>query len=277
MIFRYPTNYIAITTFFKKGVHWGIDLGWRDNSKEYGPNMPIYASADGVVYATHDKDRTGKSWGNYVKIKHNETTYTMYAHLKEGSIKVKKGDKVYQGQQIANMGKSGIATGPHCHFEIYMGGVTTNYRVDPLPLTYAFPDQIVCNSDKNVVKYYIPVVEPVERNEDVNQLKILKEKLRIRTEPSLKAEILDFAKKDGIYNDLEIKEVDGYIWHKIADHNWLAQVDGYVELLPKVEFRVGDIVALKEPIQKYKITSIENNKVSIIPITDLNNLIKEEK
>lgn len=276
MIFRYPTNYIAITTFFKKGVHWGIDLGWRDNSKEYGPNMPIYASADGVVYATHDKDRTGKSWGNYVKIKHNETTYTMYAHLKEGSIKVKKGDKVYQGQQIANMGKSGIATGNHLHFEIYMGGVTTAYRVDPLPLTYAFPDQVVCNSDKDVVKYYTSITKPVERNDQVNQLEVIKNKLRIRTEPSLKGDILGFAEL-GYYNDLETKEADGYTWHKVAENNWLADVDGYVKLLPKQDFKVGDIVTLKEPIAKYKITNIEDKEASIIPITDLDNLIKEEK
>ena len=275
MIFRYPTNYIAITTFYQKGKHYGLDLGFRSSSdKEFGPNMPIYASADGVVYATKDKDRTGKSWGNYVKIKHNDNTYTMYAHLKEGSIKVKKGDKVYQAQQIANMGASGEVTGPHCHFEIYMGGATTNYRVDPLPLTYAFPDQIVCDSDKNVVKYYVPVVKPVERDENVNQLRILKEKLRIRKNPSLKADILDFAQKGGIYNDLEKKEAEGYIWHKIGNDNWLAQVDGYVELLPKVEFKPGDIVALKKPVQFYQIINIVKDEATIVPVATLDDLIK---
>ena len=120
------------------------------------------------------------------------------------------------------------------------------------------------------------VTQPVDRNEDVNQLKILKSKLRIRTEPNLNGTILDFAVKDGIYNDLETAEADGYIWHKIAEYNWLAQVDGYVELLPKVEFRVGDIVKLIEPIEFFQITNIENNKVSIIPITDLNNIKKVE-
>ena len=123
----------------------------------------------------------------------------------------------------------------------------------------------------NIVK----LAEPVERNDEVNQLKILKPKLRIRADAGLKADILDFATKDGIYNDLETKEADGYIWHKIADHNWLAQVDGYVELLPKAEFRVGDIVTVKQPIVKYKITEIADNVASIIPITELENLKKD--
>jgi hypothetical protein len=124
--------------------------------------------------------------------------------------------------------------------------------------------------------HIIKLAEPVERNEEVNQLKVIKNKLRIRVEPGLEADILDFAEL-GIYNDLETKEADGYVWHKIAEMNWLAEVEGYVELLPKVEFRVDDIVILKEPITKYKITNIENDEVSIIPITNLDNLIKEER
>ena len=72
-----------------------------------------------------------------------------------------------------------------------------------------------------------------------------------------------------------LKEADGYIWHKIGDNNWLAQVDGYVELLPKVDFKVGDIVSLKEPIKQYKITNIENDEITLIPITNKDNLIKD--
>ena len=155
MIFRYPTNYIAITTFYSS-THKGIDLGWTSKIEGFGKNQPIYASANGIIYAIHDNDKTGKSWGNYVKIKHDDNTYTMYAHLKEGSIKVKKGDIVKQGEQIANMGASGKATGNHLHFEIYKGGVGTAYRVDPLPLTYVYPNQVVCESDKDKVKYYVP-------------------------------------------------------------------------------------------------------------------------
>ena len=274
MKYEYPVDYIAITKKYKKGSHWGLDLGWsRYNG---GREQPIYAAADGVVYSTHDKDRTGKSWGNYIKIKHNDGSYTLYAHLKEGSLKVRKGDIVKQHQHIATMGNSGLGGVYHLHFEVYKGGVTTAYRVDPLPLTYVYPNQVVCDSDKNIVKYYVPVTEPVERNDQVNQLEVIKNKLRVRTEPSLQAEVLDFAKL-GYYNDLETMEADGYVWHKIADKNWLAEVDGYVELLPKIDFKVGDFVETIEPVYLYQITAIEGEKAILKPISDISNLRKIEK
>ena len=137
---RYPVNYIAITTYFKKGVHNGIDLGW--NSKHGGKNQPIYAAGDGKVYAIKDKDKTGKSWGNYVKIKHQSGIYTLYAHLKDG-IKVKKGQKVKQGDLLGHMGNTGKAAGNHLHYEYYKGGASTKYRVDPEKYTYVYKDQTV--------------------------------------------------------------------------------------------------------------------------------------
>lgn len=271
MIFRYPVDYIAITGEFTKS-HYGLDLGW--SNKHGGKEQPIYAAADGVVYVTHDKDRTGKSWGNYIKIKHDDNTYTLYAHLKEGSLLVRKNNKVKQGQHIATMGNTGKGGVYHLHFEIYEGGANTKYRVNPLPLTYAFPDQTICELDIKIVKRYIPLTPPVERDYTRNQLEVIKSKLRIRVSPSLTADILGIA-EIGYYNDLDTIGGDGYTWHKVADNNWMAEVDGYVTLLPKLN--VGDIVKIKEPIQKYKITNIEDNEASIIPITDLDNLIKEEK
>ena len=271
MIFRYPVNYIAITGKFTKK-HFGLDLGW--SNKHGGKEQPIYAAADGVVYVTHDKDRTGKSWGNYIKIKHDKNTYTLYAHLKEGSLLVRKNNKVKRGQRIATMGNTGLGGAYHLHFEIYEGGANTKYRVDPLPLTYAFDDQVVCEIDKDIVKYYIPTTEPVERDNQRDQLKILKEKLRIRTEPSLKADILDFAVKDGIYNDLETTIADSYIWHKIADKNWLADAAGYVELLPKVEFKVGDKVTTSEQPPYFIITYIDGENANITYTTTFDKLTK---
>lgn len=122
----------------------------------------------------------------------------------------------------------------------------------------------------------IKVAEPVDRDEDTNQLKILKNKLRIRTEPSLNGTVLDFAVKDGIYNDLETREADGYVWHKIAEMNWLAEVDGYVELLPKVEFHIGDKVTVKEQPEYYIIDFIDGSNVNITMTTTIDNLNKYE-
>ena len=145
---RYPVNYIAITTYFKKGVHNGLDLGW--NSKHGGKNQPIYTVADGKVYSIKDNDKSGKSWGNYVKIKHSKGIYTLYAHLKNG-IKVKKGQKVKQGDLLGHMGNTGKAAGNHLHYEYYKGGASTSYRVDPEKYTYVYPDQTV-SKNKEAIK-----------------------------------------------------------------------------------------------------------------------------
>lgn len=137
---RYPVNYIAITTYFKKGVHNGLDLGW--NSKHGGKNQPIYAAGDGKVVSIKDNDKTGKSWGNYVKIKHESGIYTLYAHLKNG-LKVKKGNKVKMGTLLGYMGNTGKAAGNHLHYEYYKGGASTSYRVDPEKYNYVYSDQVV--------------------------------------------------------------------------------------------------------------------------------------
>lgn len=138
--FRYPVNYIAITTYFIKGDHNGLDLGW--NSKHGGKNQPVYAAEAGKVYSIKDNDKSGKSWGNYVKIKHTKYVYTLYAHLKDG-IKVKKGQKVKSGDLLGYMGNSGKASGNHLHYEYYKGGAGTKFRVDPEKYTYVYPDQTV--------------------------------------------------------------------------------------------------------------------------------------
>ena len=149
---KYPTDYIAIVVYFIKDEHNGIDLGW--NSKHGGKNQPIYAPADGKVVAIKDKDKTGKSWGNYVKIYvgkyNNKKMYVLMAHMKDG-IKVKKGQKVKQGQLLGYMGNTGKAYGNHCHYEVYLGGSGTKYRVDPEKYTYVYPKQVV-STNKSATK-----------------------------------------------------------------------------------------------------------------------------
>lgn len=121
--------------------------------------------------------------------------------------------------------------------------------------------------------HIIKLAEPVERNESVDQLEVIKQKLRIRVKPSLSADILDFADL-GIYNDLETEIADGYMWHKIGENNWVAQVNGYVNLLPKIEFKVGDKVTFKELPDYFIITGLENSIANVTITTSTNNLNK---
>ena len=146
---KFPLKYIALTQLFTSN-HKGIDMAW--NRHQGGKNVPVYAADDGVVYSTKDNDKSGKSWGNFVKIKHNDGTYTLYAHLRDG-IKVKTGQKVKQGDQIGNMGNTGKSEANHLHYEVYVGGASTSNRKNPLDYTYVYDGQIVHPDDTKKVKY----------------------------------------------------------------------------------------------------------------------------
>ncbi len=85
----------------------------------------VVSFEDGVVVLTVDNVKSNNTntkgtatYGNFIKIKHNNGIQTLYAHLKYGSVRVKKGDTVKKGQVIATMGNTGRAFGVHLHFEV---------------------------------------------------------------------------------------------------------------------------------------------------------------
>lgn len=96
--------------------HTGIDIG-------AGYGTPVLAAADGVV-TTAAYDAGG--YGNYLIIDHGNGNMTLYAHMSQMSAVA--GQTVTQGQTIGLVGSTGMSTGPHLHFEVYVGGT----RVDPL-------------------------------------------------------------------------------------------------------------------------------------------------
>ena len=126
-VFKNKDN--QITQKYKKGTHNGIDLVGYKNALDY-----IIAHSDGEVVGVRSNykttDKTGNSYGNYVKIKHSNRYYTLYAHLKYGSVTVQKGDKVEKGQVIGYMGATGHCTGAHLHFEVRD---TSDTKIDPTP------------------------------------------------------------------------------------------------------------------------------------------------
>lgn len=85
---------------------------------------PIYAAGDGVV----EKAGRFSSYGNYVRIRHNSSLSTAYAHMSR--IAARPGSRVRQGQLIGYVGTTGRSTGPHLHYEILVGGK----QVNPLSL-----------------------------------------------------------------------------------------------------------------------------------------------
>ena len=99
-----------------------------------GYNSPIYAILEGEVVQAQWGGIVGNSAGYNVVLRHSNGYYTVYAHC--AKVLVKKGDYVSRRQQIATMGKSGVATGTHLHFGVFYGGPPYNggRSVDPRKL-----------------------------------------------------------------------------------------------------------------------------------------------
>lgn len=98
--------------------HGAIDIGVS--------YVPVYAPANGKVILA----QWVSGYGNYIMIDHGGGYYTAFGHLSQ--FKVSVGTVVSTGQQIAVSGNTGISTGPHLHYEVYIGGRSKGYRVDPL-------------------------------------------------------------------------------------------------------------------------------------------------
>ncbi len=88
-------------------MHRGTDLVAKEGSS-------INSFASGIVVHVG----TSSSWGNYVVVDHGQGYFSLYAHIKDDGIKVKVGQKVGDGQQLGEVGSTGVSTGPHLHLEV---------------------------------------------------------------------------------------------------------------------------------------------------------------
>jgi len=103
-------------------MHRGTDFAARSGT-------PIMASGSGTV----TRARWCGGGGNCVKIKHNSTYETIYAHMKAFAKGIKEGRKVKQGQIIGYVGSTGMSTGPHLHYEVIVNGKKVNSQKLKLP------------------------------------------------------------------------------------------------------------------------------------------------
>ena len=90
---------------------------------------PIMASGDGVI----KKAGWCGGGGNCVKIRHNSTYQTVYAHMSKFARGIKSGVRVKQGQTIGYVGSTGKSTGPHLHYEVIVNGKKVNSQKLKLP------------------------------------------------------------------------------------------------------------------------------------------------
>ena len=120
---------------------------------------PIMASGSGTI--------TRAKWcgggGNCIKIKHNSTYETIYAHMQSFARGMKVGKKVRQGEIIGYVGSTGISTGPHLHYEVIVNGKKVNSQKLKLPSGKTLKDVERTKFEIHRIKMDVLMAESLEK------------------------------------------------------------------------------------------------------------------
>ena len=130
-LMKTPINGARLSSSFGMRKHpiLGYNKMHRGTDFAAPSGTPIMASGSGTV----TRARWCGGGGNCVKIKHNSTYETIYAHMKAFAKGIKEGRKVKQGQIIGYVGSTGMSTGPHLHYEVIVNGKKVNSQKLKLP------------------------------------------------------------------------------------------------------------------------------------------------
>jgi len=130
-LMKTPINGARLSSSFGMRKHpiLGYNKMHRGTDFAAPSGTPIMASGSGTV----TRARWCGGGGNCVKIKHNSTYETIYAHMKAFARGIKEGRKVKQGQIIGYVGSTGLSTGPHLHYEVIVNGKKVNSQKLKLP------------------------------------------------------------------------------------------------------------------------------------------------
>ena len=130
-LMKTPINGARLSSSFGMRKHpiLGFNKMHRGTDFAAPQGTPIMASGDGVI--------TSAKWcgggGNCIKIKHNSTYTTIYAHMLKFAKGMKSGIKVKQSRIIGYVGSTGMSTGPHLHYEVVVNGKKVNSQTLKLP------------------------------------------------------------------------------------------------------------------------------------------------
>jgi len=125
-LLKTPIDGARISSNFGSRVHpiLGYTVQHRGVDFAAPTGTPIFAAGDGMVEV---RDRE-KGYGNYIRIRHNAEFSTAYGHMSRFAPRIARGTRVQQGQVIGYVGSTGMATGPHLHFEV----LVKNQQVNPM-------------------------------------------------------------------------------------------------------------------------------------------------
>ncbi len=130
-LMKTPINGARLSSSFGMRKHpiLGFNKMHRGTDFAAPEGTPIMASGDGKII----RARWCGGGGNCIKIKHNSTYSTVYAHLKNFARGIREGARVRQGQIIGYVGSTGMSTGPHLHYEVIINGKKVNSQTLKLP------------------------------------------------------------------------------------------------------------------------------------------------
>lgn len=253
----YPLKNMWITCVPGQNLHkycQAID----DQGKSYSTIDKLYAPYTGKVVRKYPSEC--EIWFESIdKVEFADGTIDyatiLFAH-KDRYDDIKEGVVYKQGEVIYSEGtKAGNKVGGaqrHVHFEICAGKTTgSGWKKSPdgtwnlvkgkKPTDCYFVDgsiNVIKSGGLNFKKIEtLKVTQVVERNENIPQIRVIVDNLRVRTGHSTNSSVLGFVQNKGIYNDLEVCKEKDYTWHRIDDRQWIADDGSWLEMLPVTDYK----------------------------------------
>jgi murein DD-endopeptidase MepM/ murein hydrolase activator NlpD len=159
---RAPVNFTRISSHFGQRNHPVMHRLRQHKGTDYSAPIgtPVQATGDGKV--TFMGTRGG--YGKVIELQHGSRYSTLYAHLSRFPKTIRPGNEVKQGQIIGYVGKTGLATGPHLHYEFRIGGIHHN------PLTVMLPKRSPIQESSK--RHFITHAKEMIRLLDIHESKI---------------------------------------------------------------------------------------------------------
>lgn len=259
-------NMNEVVTQAYSSSHKAIDVVGAGNSID-----DVVAIGDGVVEIvvnTVTGNRQGSrgtaSYGNFVKIRHDNGMKTLYAHMAYGSVSVKAGERVSKGQKIGRMGDTGNAYGVHLHFEVRKSDET---RINPY--SYLFGgDSVNLSSVKEDVSDENSIVKNSDSTDNVlDETGYIKtEETNITTEGSTDTSLMETTVDNpnqigNSSNNLEASNPDDVSYLSNSDYKYGSIVDGLKSIGADSSFDYRTLLAYENGIHNYRGSYEQNVKL----------------
>jgi murein DD-endopeptidase MepM/ murein hydrolase activator NlpD len=137
MFLKSPLKFSRISSGFGRRFHPVLKTWRSHNGVDYA--APRGTAVRAIGRGTVNFSGAKGGYGKHVRVRHTRKYQSSYSHLSR--IAVRNGAVVEQGQLIGYVGSTGLATGPHLHFEFYVNGAYTDFRRQTFPRTEPISDE----------------------------------------------------------------------------------------------------------------------------------------